>query len=533
MDADALAKLARLRSDLPYYVENVLQVRSKDGEIVPMRLNRAQQYLHQRMEKQRAEKGWVRCLVLKSRQQGSSTYTAARFYHHTTMNRGKNTYILAHEQSASDTLFGMVDRFQRHAGAFAPHVGASNAKELEFDRLDSSYSVATAGSRAGGRSKSVNYFHFSEAAFAPNAADHFAASVQSVPLSPGTEIIVESTSNGPSGEFYERCCDAVNGVGDYELIFMPWWYSDEYQREPEPGFELSTEDVEGEMSEAEYADSYGLSLPQMAWRRAKVQELRSPLTFAREYPATVQEAWSASPDHTPFIQPLDVTRARRRPRLEASGPLIIGVDPASGGGDRFAAAAVRGMTCEWVRYRNKLTHEEAVAWVRSLISECHPARVNVDAGNIGANIVLSLKAVSMEIAALVRGVNFGGASQWRMARPHVPGPYNRRAEMWDRLRQWLEMPEGARLPDDDALQADLTSSRAKPRLDNNFLLESKAEMRRRGVRSPDLGDALALCFASSETFRDYDVPQQVRAYGDFTPQVAYSQPMPGPNSWMG
>ena len=269
------------------------------------------------------------------------------------------------------------------------------------------------------------------------------------------------------------------------------------------------------MSEAEYQQTFGLTDGQMLWRRAKIAELRSTLLFRREYPATVQDAWSATPDHLPLIQPLTVLRARKRRHGLAHGPLIIGVDPASSGGDRFAAAGRRTTEVEWVKTRNKLNHEEAVAWVVSLIEEYHPAMVCIDAGNIGANIVSSLKGRSAELARIVVGVNFGGASEWKMARPKVPGPWNRRAEMWMRMRDWLEASEPAVLPDDDAIQADLCAPMEKPRLDNWMMLESKKDMKARGVRSPDEGDAIALTFSTKRFFQDFEDKKDKPTFGEF------------------
>lgn len=538
-EGDAKAQLALLRNDLTIYAPKVLKVRTKKGTFEPLHFNPAQLYLHERLETQREQFGWVRALVLKGRQQGVSTYTAARYYHKTTLHRGRNTYILSHEQTTSDALFDIVDRFQRNAGAFAPHVGASNVKELEFDKLDSSYSVATAGAKAGGRGRTMSLFHGSEVAFWPNAGEHFAASVQSIPLLPGTEVILESTSAGAGGEFYERCTDAENGIGDYILVFLPWWLSPEYSREPEPGFILSKEEIEGEISEEEYRDLYKLTMGQMAWRRAKMAELRDPLLFRREYPATAQDAWTAPPGHEPYIDSLLVLRARKR-QTEGVGPLIIGVDPASGGGDRFAMAHRRGMRTERVEWRNKLNHEEAVAWCRDVIDTFKPARMNIDAGNIGANIVTSLKNISPYYANIVRGVNFGGVSQHRLARPKVPGPYNRRAEMYARGKEWLEMPEGARLPDEGSLQNDICAPKQKPRLDNFFELESKQQMQARGIRSPDLADAWALTFAFKEFFESWHEPKGAPNYADIDDprhREVIQQPeierYYGPNSWMG
>jgi hypothetical protein len=537
---DKLARGIRLRGDLPYYSAELLQVRSKTEKIVPFIFNNAQLELHRRIEEQRAATGFVRALVLKGRQQGISTYTAARFYQRSSTRRGVNVYILAHEQNASDNLFGIVDRYQRH-NPLAPSVGASNAKELVFDLLDSTYTVATAGTKAGGRSRTISLFHGSEVAFWANANDHFAASVQGVPNSPGTEIILESTSAGASGEFYNRWLEAEAGRGDYICVFLPWWLTDEYQREPPPGFELEKEQPNPDtMSEQEYADTWHLSLAQMAWRRFKIYELRSLELFQREYPACPAEAWTFTAGKEPFIKPLSVMRARKR-QVEGVGPLIIGVDPASMGGDRFSITARRGMRAEWTRYRNKIDHNEGTLWIRSLIDELQPARVNIDLGNIGVTIVTNLKTLGPKYAEIVRGVNFGATSQCKTAKPKVPGPKNRRAEMWARTRDWLNEPEGlfASIPDDDALQTDLTAPCMKPLTSNDYYLESKEDMKKRGIRSPDLADSLALTFATNEVFTNYHTPGATPQFAaiDAPSNNAVQQrraTLPaGRNGWMG
>jgi len=519
-EMDQLRRLRRLRDDLEYFGSECLKIRNKAGVIESLVLNDAQRAAHTLMEQQREEKGWIRALVLKGRQQGISTYIGARFYHKASLRRGQNVYILAHERTASETLFGIVDRYQRN-NPIAPHVGTANIKELEFDKLDSSYAVATAGTKAGGRSKAISLFHGSEVAFWENAPDHFAASVQGVPLMPNTEVVLESTSAGAGGEFYERWMDAEAARGDYIPIFLQWWLSREYAREPEPGFMLESESDDGEMSEQEYADIYKLSPAQMCWRRNKIIELRSPLLFQREYPATSAEAWTAPPGHEPFIAPLLVLRARKRVR-QGVGPLILGVDPASLGGDRFSITARRGLRAMWTRYRNKIDHNEGTAWIKSLIDELHPARVNIDAGNIGATIVTNLRNAGPQYVDVVRAVNFGATSEAKLSRPKVPGPANRRAEMWSRLLEWLMLEEGVQIPDEPALQTDLTAPKIKPRLNGDYVLESKQDMKIRKVRSPDMADSLALTFASTEWITDYEKESSVQTFGN----VDAPQPTP-------
>ena len=533
-----MEKMLLLRSDLELFSEECLKVRDKAGNIRPFIFNDVQKYIHSRLEEQRERTGWVRALILKGRQQGASTYTGARFYHRASTRKGVNVYILSHEQAASDNLFGIVDRYQRN-NPIAPHVGICNTKELIFDRLDSAYAVATAGTKAGGRSRSTSLFHGSEVAFWANAPDHFAASVQGVPLELDTEVILESTSAGAGGEFYERWLDAEAERGDYMAIFLAWWLSPEYARPPPGGFHLTDDADEGEMSEIEYADTWKLSLAQMCWRRNKIIELRSPQLFQREYPACPSEAWTAPPGHEPFIDAMLALRARKAHR-DAVGPLIIGVDPASNGGDRFSIAARRGQCVPWVKYRNKINHLEGAAWIKSLIDELNPVRVNIDAGNIGADIVTDLKVMGQKYANVVRGVNFGATSQAKLAKPKVPGPKNRRAEMWARMREWLDSSLGADIPDMDALQSDLAAPRLKPLLTNDFLLESKEDMKKRRVRSPDLADAIALTFASNEFFEGYQIEdKKVPTFGSpeglqQQPESAYNlPPVFGGESWMG
>jgi hypothetical protein len=538
-DDARLEHMADLRDNMPLFAEECLIVRGKDTNLGPFVLNEAQLYVHERLEAQRREHGFIRALILKGRQQGISTYVAGRYYQRVSTRKGVSVYILAHEQPASDNLFNIVDRYQRN-NPLAPHVGISNTKELIFDRLDSAYAVATAGTKAGGRSRATSLFHGSEVAFWANAPDHFAASVQGVPLEADTEVILESTSAGPGGEFYERWLDAEAGRGDYIAIFLPWWLSKEYSRTPPPDFELAKEAVEeGEMSELEYAETYKLSDAQMYWRRNKTIELRDPALFKREYPADPAEAWTETGAQQPFISALAVTRARKRERAPV-GPLIIGVDPASNGGDRFSISARRGKKVLWTLYRNKINHLEGTAWVRELIDTLNPARVNIDAGNIGADIIVSLQALGHRYGNVVRAVNFAATSETKMAMPDRPGPKNRRAEMWKRMSEWISDAMGGQIPDDSALQTDLCAPRLKPLPNNDFLLESKLEMKKRRVRSPDLADSIALTFAFSEFFETYQQadrtpalfgsPDSLQAEAEY---VYSPPPVNGSTGWMG
>jgi hypothetical protein len=486
----------KLKNDFAHYASRCLKIRSKSGSVEVLALNRAQSYLDGRLEAQRKRTGKVRALVLKGRQQGVSTYIAGRYYWRTTHGKGLRTFILTHEQAATDNIFGMVDRFHDKCPALVkPKTGAANAKELAFPALDSGYEVGTAGTKAVGRSKTVQLFHGSEVAFWPNAPSHFAGVVQAIPDLPGTEIILESTANGIGGEFHERWQQAEAGVGDYEAIFIPWFWQEEYRRPVPPGFVLDDE-------EAEYAAAHGLDLEQMVWRRNKISELKDPLLFMQEYPATAAEAFQTT-GHDSFIRPFDVLKARKV-TLEGIGPLVCGADPARFGDDRFSVAWRKGRKLERVESRLKLDTVQGANWLKGIIDNDKPARMFIDVGGIGGGVVDILRSWGGEYEKRVVPVNFGSEPQDAVEilpdGTKAPGPRNRRAEMWSRSRDWLAEVGGADIPDTDSIQADACAPGYRYDINQRLLLESKEDMRRRGVRSPDEWDAIALTFA--EPVRD-------------------------------
>lgn len=480
----------RLRDDLDFYARNCMFIRAKSGKVQAFRFNKAQAYIHERLEAQREATGRVRALILKGRQQGCSTYVGARYYHRTTWSKGIRTFILTHEDQATQNLFEMVNRYHEHCPVFVrPSTGAANAKELFFDKLDSGYKVGTAGTKGVGRSSTIQLFHGSEVAFWPHAETHAAGVLQAVPDEAGTEVILESTANGVGNLFHQKWQDAERGVGDFIAIFVPWYWQEEYRKDVPADFEMTAE-------EQQYAEIYGLGLDQMAWRRNKIAELKDASLFKQEYPATAAEAFQMS-GHDSFIKPALVAQARKNER-EESGPLVIGFDPARFGDDGSAMVRRRGRKAFGVERRHKLTTMQGAGWLKLVIDQEKPARVFIDVGGLGIGIYDRL--VEMGYGDVVAAVNFGSSPleppQFGPDGKEIGGgPANRRAEMWMKSRDWLEQEGGVDIPDLDSLQADACAPGYKYDSNSRVLLERKEDMRKRGVPSPDEWDALALTFA--------------------------------------
>lgn len=481
MTAPDLSALQRLRTDFGYYASALLKVRTKEGLIAPFVLNQAQLFLHARLEQQRAETGRVRALVLKGRQQGVSTYLQARYFWKVSGEFGKRAFILTHEQTASDNLFGMTKRYHDNLPQpFCPSTGAANAKALYFDRLDSGYQVATAGSKDTGRSATAQYFHGSEVAFWPNGETHMAGIGQVVPDIPGTEIVLESTANGLGNLFHRLWQKAEAGQSDYIAIFIPWFWQAEYRRPCGPEWKRTSE-------EEVLTQAYGLDDEQLAWRRAKIGTDfgGDPLHFQQEYPSTAAEAFVAV-GHEAFIPP-SLTLAARTATAHENNTLVVGVDPARFGNDSTAIVRRRGRKVLPLLTRiHKRDTMHVAGVVANLIRDERPTRVFIDIGGLGSGIYDRL--VELGFGYVITPINFGESAS------REDRYINKRAEMWGEMKAWL-LAQPASIPPDDTLMGDLSGPTYGYDSNGRLKLESKDDMRKRGVKSPDVGDALALTFA--------------------------------------
>lgn len=479
LSEEEIAIRKRLRDDFPHYASKCLKIRTKAGGVEPLHLNDAQIYIHKRIEEQREKTGRVRAIILKGRQQGCSTYTEGRYYWRVTHSKGVRAFILTQEEEATNNLFDIANRYHENCPSpVKPSTGASNAKELYFDKLDSGYKVGTAGNKAVGRSSTIQLFHGSEVAFWPNAQQHAAGILQAIPDEPGTEVILESTANGIGNYFHQQWQAAESGLSDFISIFVPWYWQKEYTREAPKDFAPTAD-------ETEYQQAYGLTLGQLMWRRMKIVELKDENLFKQEYPATASEAFQVS-GADPYIKPETVLKARKGIVPDRYGPVIIGVDPARFGDDRTSITMRQGRECIWQKSYTKKDTMEVAGIVYQLIKEHNPDKVFIDVGGLGAGVYDRL--IEITDKRKIAAVNFGERAL--EADKYV----NKRAEIWGLLGLWLK-DDPVKIPDDDQLQADLTQVKYGYDSSGRLKLESKDEMKKRGFRSPDLGDSLAITFA--------------------------------------
>ncbi len=286
--------------DAKKYMEAFLQIKRKDGKIVPLRLNSAQRRLHETICEQEKAGKPIRIIILKSRQMGFSTLTEALIYHRTATRKNVSSFIITHKDEATANLFRMSKLYQEK-NPVRPMLKNSNAKELIFENptknarekerkpgLRSRIKCATAGGQGVGRSDTLTNVHASELAFWPgDIAETLSGLMQAVPNTPESLVIIESTANGFN--FFKKLWDdAAAGLNDFVPFFAAWYEMDEY-RMPYHGEELTTE-------ETELKAAFGLDNEQIMWRRWCIRnncggDLEK---FHQEYPTTPEEAFIAT-----------------------------------------------------------------------------------------------------------------------------------------------------------------------------------------------------------------------------------------------
>lgn len=488
-----IALRERMREDFPFYAEKLLWILPKEGGVVPFKLNRAQRHIHKALEDQKKRMGRVRALALKARQQGCSTLIAGRFFQNVNHRTGINARVLSHAQDTTDMLFMMTRNFHDYMDSKFKHATrAASAKELAFARLNTTYRVGTAGAKELGRGGTIQYFHGSELAHWPAVEKHFAGVMQSIPTgtsADGTEIVLESTADGPAGRFYEMCMDARKGDGEYQLIFTPWFWQDEYRNVPPVGWDWTEQD-DYEQNRIP-VEKHKLDMKQIYWMHLKRKELRWDWLFKQEYPTEVDEAFQTHGEDSliPIEDIMDAIEPKENFPWNDTDMRIGALDPAgaSANADRTALGHRQGRIIEHVEYFRGKKAPELVQYAKDYIDKWKLDRLYVDTQGLGGPIYDFLR--DSQYKSIIRPCSFASSATDVDALGN-PKYTRMRDQCWGRLKDWFA-DKPVEIPNIAELRADLVAPGY--RIENGKLkLESKRDMRKRGIESVDGGDVCAM-----------------------------------------
>jgi len=461
MDADELERYGRILDLRPVslrgqsvgvaLVAQLLHVRTREGWTAPLKANAAQMAF----ERRRGERN----IVLKARQMGMTTWAAARFFMKTITRPGTLTLEVAHTQEAAEEIFRIIHRFVD----FLPErlregplqTSRANVRQIVFPEIDSQYRVVSAGDRNAGRGLTVQNLHCSELARWPGDPAETLAGLRAS-MTPGAELILESTPDGVGGCFHEEWQKArETGMVRH---FFPWWMEPRYRAKAVNEESLTEE-------ERELRSRQGLDLEQIGYRREIRANFRG--LARQEYAEDEESCFLASGDSVFELGAIEArlvtmpapVEARRNGELEIWLPplkgkaYLVAVDPAGGGseGDYSAAQVLEletGLQC--AEFAGHVGGLELAQLVTALATEYNRAWLVVERNNHGSG-VLALIETACGYGRIYRQ---GGQAGWlttSVSRPAALGRLDaglvERPECFQSRKLLAECRSFVRLPD--------------------------------------------------------------------------------------
>ncbi len=507
--------LKPILQNFPEFVNYLLKIRSKSQSIDKFILNKEQKYIHKKIEEQKRKIGKVRILILKGRQIGSTTLCSAYNLHNMFTKRGYRSLVLAHRQSATNNIFDIIFRYlSLLPKKIKPKMRFNINKNIAFLHNDSSIIFSTAGSKDVGRSSTINFFHGSEVAFWSNGSNHISSILMAVPDTENSTIILESTSSGANGIFYDMCMDSYNNNSIFQLIFIPWYWHIVYQSKRK--ISLPKEWIN-------YGKKYNLKKKQLVWAYEQNLVLETSnnvengptLRFLQEFPGSVKEAFLSSEDnmlissHLAYKNAIDNSSFKKEDiKYQFTQDMkykirILGVDVATTGSDKTCIIDKVGNFLGFninEQYKNVSTMEICGILINH-IKNFNPDKIYIDA--MGGGIGIYDRLVELGYKEKIDLIYFS-------QKPSNNIRYlNKRAEMWDRLRIFLE-EEKTYIIKDEKLLTQISSVKYFFNSNGQIQLEAKENIKKRLKASCDMADAAVLTFAdmikeiSNNSFISYE-----------------------------
>ncbi len=182
---------------------------------------------------------------------------------------------------------------------------------------------------------------------------------------------------------------------------------------------------------------------------------------------------------------------------------VIGVDVARFGDDRSVITIRQGRAVWQPAVFRNIDTQELASKVCQLIDKEKPQGVFIDATGVGGGVVDRCRALGYPVV----GVDSA-------AKPGDSTCLNLRMEMWAKMAEWLK--GGGCLPNMPEYAAELTAPTYFFTSKNQQQLESKADLKKRGLPSPDIADSLALTFAYPVAAKSMR-PRNTRSASDYDP----------------
>ncbi len=267
----------------PYLlIEATFTIVDKKKRTVPFFLNEVQQDFIEKFERFGTSKPFF---ILKGRQQGFTTLITAMQLAYAIVQKNFSGFTLADRGDNTLSIFNDKARmvYSRLPDILRPKEKYNSAKELFFEKLNSSWRVATASDNVG-RSRTLSFVHFSEVAFYDCSLSDLQAGIGEA-MTENAVRIYESTANGfgESKDLWDS--------GACVNLFYEWWRSDEYRCSEYEYLETNDEWLSERIK---LLENKGLDREQIAWYCRKYSSYLDKRLIRQEYPVTPEEAFISS-----------------------------------------------------------------------------------------------------------------------------------------------------------------------------------------------------------------------------------------------
>ena len=209
---------------------------------------------------------------------------------------------------------------------------------------------------------------------------------------------------------------------------------------------------------------------------------------SNQYRVRVKGEFPLSDDDTLIARPKVEAAMARQIEVDDTGTRYWALDVARFGSDSSVLGERIGKVITWLESKSNLSTMNLAGWVKSKYDGTpvheRPRIILIDVIGVGAGVVDRL----LELKLPVRGVNVAESALV------FSDGHKLRDQLWLDMKQWLES-DLAVLPLDRALVEELVAPTYSFMSNGKLKVESKEAMKRRGVKSPDKADCIALTFA--------------------------------------
>lgn len=194
-----------------------------------------------------------------------------------------------------------------------------------------------------------------------------------------------------------------------------------------------------------------------------------------------------------------IDAARNRTLVEedyAHAAIVVGVDPARFGDDQSVIVVRQGPKIHEIKRFRELDTMQLAFRAKEAIDEYKPEGIFVDVVGLGAGVADKLRLIGHDV------IEVNGAEKADETNKY----YNRRAEHWWRLRDWLKTSAVLEFEIlDQELEDQLNGPEYGYDNHNRVQLEKKEDLKQRIGMSPDTADAIAITFDTEIIKREVHV----------------------------